>query len=110
MNQITVTLEFTKENLDLLKQLLPDSAVAITPKPMTAPAVNAPKDVLIPTPALTEEPAEVSLMDVKAVCLQMSKAGRQAELKNAFAKFGGKKLSDIAPADYAALMKELGNG
>lgn len=101
MNQITVTLEFTKENLDLLKQLLPDSAVAITPKP-TAKTTPA------PTP--TEEPAEVSLMDVKAVCLQMSKAGRQAELKNAFAKFGGKKLSDIAPADYAALMKELGNG
>lgn len=37
----------------------------------------------------------------------LSKAGKREELSAIFAKFGGKKLSDIKEEDYPALMKEL---
>ena len=38
------------------------------------------------------------------------KAGKQDFLRAAFAKFGGKKLSDIKEEDYPALMDELASG
>lgn len=112
MNQITITLGLTPENLDILRQLCEARpAIKITeegveiPIDRRIPAVEAQ-----PAPPWDEEPKpSISKTDVKAVCLRLSKEGRQDQLKAAFAKFGGKKLSDIAEADYPALMKELGD-
>lgn len=62
-----------------------------------------------------EKPVEkrVSLEDVRAVLGQKSQAGLTTEVKELITKFGGSKLSDIQPEQYAALLKEaegLGNG
>ncbi len=50
---------------------------------------------------------KVSKTDVRAAATVLSKAGKREELSAIFAKFGGKKLSDIKEEDYPALMKEL---
>lgn len=117
MQQITVTVDMTPENLEILKQLCmpgetkkPEAkkpAKKTTDKPDSVEVTtDAPKTVEVS--ALTEKTeTKVELTDVRAVALKLSKAGKQDTLKAAFAKFGGKKLSDIKPDDYAALMTEL---
>lgn len=117
MQQITVTVDMTPENLEILKQLCsagetkkPEAkkpAKKTTDKPDSVEvATDTPKSVEVDTPTEKNE-AKVELTDVRAVALKLSKAGKQDVLKAAFAKFGGKKLSDIKPDDYAALMAEL---
>lgn len=49
----------------------------------------------------------ISLTDVRAVALKLSKAGKQAKLKEIFAKYGAAKLSDISEEYYADLMVDL---
>ncbi len=66
------------------------------------------------TKAEAPKPAEkkVSLENVRAVLGQESQAGLTAEVKELITKFGGSKLSDVPPEQYAALLKEaeaLGN-
>lgn len=121
MQQITVTVDMTPENLEILKQLCPagetkkpeakKTAKKTTDKPTSVEATadtgaDAPETVETGAPAEKTE-TKVELTDVRAVALKLSKAGKQDVLKAAFAKFGGKKLSDIKPDDYAALMAEL---
>lgn len=118
MQQITVTVDMTPENLEILKQLCPTGETKkpeakkptkkATEKPASVEAtdVDAPETVEADAPAEKTE-TKVELTDVRAVALKLSKAGKQDVLKAAFAKFGGKKLSDIKPDDYAALMAEL---
>lgn len=100
MQQITITVDLTPENLEILKQLCGEA-----PHP-----VRTKKEAAKPTPAPTPaEPTEkaIELSDVRALALSLSKAGKQDALKAAFAKFGGKKLSDIKPENYAELMTVL---
>lgn len=104
MQQITITVDLTPENLEILKQLCGEAPRPVrTKKEATKPAAT-------PTPAPTPaEPTEkaIELSDVRALALSLSKAGKQDALKAAFAKFGGKKLSDIKPENYAELMTVL---
>lgn len=124
MQQITVTVDMTPENLEILKQLCPacenkapakpeakKTAKKTTDKPTSVeatadPSADAPETVETGVSAEKTE-TKVELTDVRAVALKLSKAGKQDVLKAAFAKFGGKKLSDIKSDDYAALMAEL---
>lgn len=118
MNQITITVDLTAENLEILKKLCPTGETKKpeakkTPKKTTEkPASVETADVDAPETVEDDAPAEktetkVELTDVRAVALKLSKAGKQDVLKAAFAKFGGKKLSDIKPDDYVALMAAL---
>lgn len=106
MNQITVTVELTERNLELLRQLCePETVQTIAPPADEHPVENPfpePKAEAAPTNAYTKA-------DVKAVCLKFSQAGRQDELRDAFAKFGAKRLTEVSEADYPALMEALGN-
>lgn len=106
---ITLSLELTPQTLKILEQLCNEPHVMIHEQP--EPKAEEPKPVEKPEEVKPEEPAEkvYSKTDVKAVCLQFSKAGRQDELRAAFAKFGAKKLTEIAESDYPALMEVLGN-
>lgn len=100
MQQITITVDLTPENLEILKQLCGEA-----PRP-----VRTKKEATKPAPAPTPgEPTEktIELSDIRALALSLSKAGKQDALKAAFAKFGGKKLSDIKPENYAELMTVL---
>ena len=107
--KITVTMELTQENLSKLRALLPDTEipgqVSMFDSPSEKP-VEAPKTE---TPAPVTEDKPITKTDIRAVALKLSKAGKQKELADIFAKFGCKKLSDFdsRTEDYPALMKEL---
>lgn len=117
--KITVTMELTQENLSKLRALLPDTEIpgqvsmfdSPSEKSVEAPKTEAPKTEA-PAPA-TEAPKTedkpITKTDIRAVALKLSKAGKQKELADIFAKFGCKKLSDFdsRTEDYPALMKEL---
>lgn len=110
--KITVTMDLTQENLNKLKALLPDTEIpgqvsmfdSSSEKPVEAPAPEAPK-----TEAPKTEDKPITKTDIRAVALKLSKAGKQKELADIFAKFGCKKLSDFddRTEDYPSLMKEL---
>lgn len=56
---------------------------------------------------LPEEKTEApTLEEVRAVLAKLSVAGHSVAVKSLIAKFGANKLSDIAPEQYAALLKE----
>lgn len=109
--KITVTMELTQENLSRLRALLPDTEIpgqvsmfdSPSEKPVE-PTAEAPK-----TEAPKTEDKPITKTDIRAVALKLSKAGKQKELADIFAKFGCKKLSDFdsRTEDYPALMKEL---
>ena len=110
--KITVTMDLTQENLSKLKALLPDTEIpgqvsmfdSPSEKPVEAPAPEAPK-----TEAPKTEDKLITKTDIRVVALKLSKAGKQKELADIFAKFGCKKLSDFddRTEDYPSLMKEL---
>lgn len=68
--------------------------------------------------AIRDEPAEakkkeITLEQVRGVLAKKSEAGFTAEVKGIIQKFGAKRLSEIDPKDYKAVMEEaegLGNG
>lgn len=112
--KITVTMELTQENLSKLRALLPDTEIpgqvsmfdSPSEKPVETPKTEAPapKDE---APKTEDKP--ITKTDIRAAALKLSKAGKQKELADIFAKFGCKKLSDFdsRTEDYPALMKEL---
>lgn len=117
--KITVTMELTQENLSKLRALLPDTEIpgqvsmfdSPSEKSVEAPKTEAPKTET-PAPvaeAPKTEDKPITKTDIRAVALKLSKAGKQKELADIFAKFGCKKLSDFdsRTEDYPALMKEL---
>lgn len=119
--KITVTMELTQENLSKLRALLPDTEIpgqvsmfdSPSEKPVEAPKTEAPAPKTeAPAPeaeAPKTEDKPITKTDIRAVALKLSKAGKQKELADIFAKFGCKKLSDFdsRTEDYPALMKEL---
>lgn len=107
--KITVTMDLTADNLNKLKALLPAEQLEgqMSLFDASAPA-EAPKPVEAPKPA--EEPqTTITQTDIRAAATKLSKANKQAELAEIFAKFGGKKLSDFKdrPDVYPDLMKAL---
>lgn len=64
-------------------------------------------------PTKNEPKHELKLEDVRAVLAEKSRAGHTAEVRALLKKYGAAKLSEIAPANYEALMKDaevIGNG
>lgn len=111
--KITITIDTCAADYNDLRKFLDALEAVPVAHGDEAPAA-APSFEVVPTetPAKVkpvDEQPKITAQDVKAVCLKLSKAGRQAELKAAFAKFGGKKLSDIAESDFGALLEELGD-
>jgi hypothetical protein len=113
-------MELTQENLSKLRALLPDTEIpgqvsmfdSPSEKPVE-PVAEAPKTEAPASAPATEAPKTedkpITKTDIRAVALKLSKAGKQKELADIFAKFGCKKLSDFdsRTEDYPALMKEL---
>lgn len=131
MAQITMTFDLTPETLEILKLLAGASTDKTEKTGKAAPELEqlsfddldsgkdkkpakktAAKDKKAAAPK--EEPAEekddapeITLTDVRAVALKLSKAGKQKLLKEIFAKYDAEKLSDIAAEHYADLMADL---
>ena len=84
--------------------------------PREAPKEETPKELPVPKEEAdtAEEPAkEWSLEEVRMVLADKSRAGHTEEVRALISKFGADRLSDIKPADFAALMVEaevIGNG
>lgn len=122
--QISLTLELTPENLEKLKVFCEDTKAAPVKKsaaktkaaPAEKPEPPKAKDESGKLPfeeAPAEKPEEkapakqISLTDVRAVALKLSKAGKSDLLKEIFAKFDATKLSEVPADRYEDLMKEL---
>lgn len=111
--KITVTMELTQENLSKLRALLPDAEipgqVSMFDSPSEKPVEPTAEAPAPATEAPKTEDKPITKTDIRAVALKLSKAGKQKELADIFAKFGCKKLSDFdsRTEDYPALMKEL---
>jgi len=50
---------------------------------------------------------EIKLEDVRAKLADMSQAGKTAEVRDIIKKYGGTKLSDVDPAHYADILKDV---
>lgn len=105
--KITVTMDLTQENLSKLKALLPDTEIPGQVSMFDSPSEKPVETSKTETPKTEDKP--ITKTDIRAVALKLSKAGKQKELADIFAKFGCKKLSDFdsRTEDYPALMKEL---
>ena len=59
-------------------------------------------------PAAKQEPEEkpLTLEEVRAVLAEKSRSGHTEEVRGLLAKHGADKLSEIDPAEYAALLAE----
>ena len=53
-----------------------------------------------------ETPKPVTLEEVRAVLAEKSRAGHTAEVKQLITTYGADKLSEVDPANYAALLKD----
>ncbi|MCC8047072.1 MAG: hypothetical protein LIP12_16570 [Clostridiales bacterium] len=100
--------EFIKDNPEEAETASKDKKPAkrAAAKDKKAAPKEAPAEEEKPAPAPAPAP-EVTLTDVRSVALKLSKAGRQKELKEIFAKYGADKLSGIAAENYAALLADL---
>ena len=53
-----------------------------------------------------ETPKPIMLDEVRAILAEKSRAGYTSDVKALIAKYGADKLSDVDPANYAALLKD----
>lgn len=117
MQQITLTLDLTAENLEKLKIFCEDTNALATANVEAKKAPAKPKATSKPekkeeAKKEEDEPAKetakaVTKTDVRAVALKISKAGKSDVLKEIFAKFEATKLSEVPEERYDELMKEL---
>ena len=54
-----------------------------------------------------EEEKSYTLVEVRKIMAEKSRAGKTAEVRAALVKFGADKLSKLNEKDYAALVKEV---
>ena len=119
MAQITLTFDFTPENVEVFRKMMEKlyltlgqinagleqtSAKPAAPKPKTGNSKKAAPPVEEKTD--TGETV-ITMTEIRAVALKLSQSGKQPILQDIFAKFDAKKLSDISQDDYPALMEEL---
>ena len=117
--QVSITLDLTQKTVDALQILInaldgkdvPKTAAPARPakaqKPKTDPLQDeTPADE--PEPETEIETEKVTMTEVRAEALKLSKAGKQTILKEIFAKYdSATKLSDISESNYPALMADL---
>ena len=94
------------------------SAPAVAPTAPTVAAASAPVDLVAPTaPAGTSAapaaasvapvPATVTLEFLKARCLECSKLGKMAVLKEFLISKNAKRIQDLAPDEFAVCYQHL---
>lgn len=78
----------------------------------SADAVNEQPTNGITAKAASKAKLALTLEQVRAVLADKSRAGHTAEVRELLKKYGGSRLSQIAPANYEALLRDaevLGN-
>jgi len=119
MQQITLTLELNQKTIDILQSALnittgksaPETEVSTktTPASKSKPAkkVEVQPEPEVDIPEAEEADEVITMTEVRAEALKLSKAGDQATLKEIFSNYGATKLSDIDAKDYPSLMSDL---
>lgn len=120
--KITVTMEIALEKLPALTKALEGLAEDPVPVPEVPAVVAAPSEPVVRRSAegpgaVQKEPASVDQRDepvtktmIRARGLELTKAGKTAELGDVFKKFGAEKLSGLKEENYEeayCLMGEL---
>lgn len=87
------------------------SAPAVAPTAPTAAVASAPVDPVAPTAPATAPvdpvPATVTLEFLKARCLECSKLGKMAVLKEFLISKNAKRIQDLAPDEFAVCYQHL---
>ena len=78
---------------------IPSRKSTIPDKPQTA---EAPKE----QPAPEQKTETVTFVQLRSRMSEISRAGHTQEVKELIAKYNAEKLSDIAEADYTAVLAE----
>lgn len=120
VTRLTKTMESVADGMETLAKCIRDCGISLidnmgTVQENIAPPRKAPKEKVPKEEAVQAgEPAkEWTLEEVRMVLADKSRAGHTEEVKALISKYGADRLSDIDPADFAALMAEaevIGNG
>ena len=106
---VTVTMEIPVEKLTDLQALLSSESEALVPVPEVPAVVAAPVEEKKPELVAQVSPAqEVTKSMIRAKGLELTQAGKKAELEAVFKKFGAAKLRDLKEEDYAEAYRLLG--
>lgn len=109
--QSTVAKSATVEPKSAPSVMDESSAPAVAPTAPTAAVASAPVDPVAPTaPAAVPAdpvPATVTLEFLKARCLECSKLGKMAVLKEFLISKNAKRIQDLAPDEFAVCYQHL---
>lgn len=100
LNALTAALQkFTSQTTNAYLDTFEEIYNPETDEPQTA---EAPKE----QPAPAEKTETVNFVQLRSRLSEISRAGHTQEVKELIVKYGTEKLSDIAEADYAAVLAE----
>lgn len=100
LNALTAALQkFTSQTTNAYLDTFEEIYNPETDEPQTA---EAPKE----QPAPAEKTETVNFVQLRSRLSEISRAGHTQEVKELIVKYGAEKLSDIAEADYAAVLAE----
>jgi len=105
MNKMELVIEGAKLLLDVAKNLhsLADSVQALC----RLVTDSLPEQKEIPAPKAEEKKVSaVTLEKVRGMLADKSRAGHTAEVRAIITKYGAEKLSEIAPENYEAIIRE----
>lgn len=100
LNALTAALQkFTSQTTNAYLDTFEEIYNPETDEPQAA---EAPKE----QPAPEQKTETVTFVQLRSRLSEISRAGHTQEVKELIAKYGAEKLSDIAEADYAAVLAE----
>ncbi|MFA5638376.1 MAG: rRNA biogenesis protein rrp5 [Anaerovoracaceae bacterium] len=109
MSKIKLLLDVVSDLRSLAESVAAVAEVMAGNEPVEATQAETPVQAKVEKP----KPKAVTLEEVRAVLAEKSQDGYTAEVRGLLEKHGAQKLSQIVPANYAALLadaEELGNG
>lgn len=107
--KVKITMEIPVEKLTDLQALLSSGPEAPVPVPEVPAIVAAPVEEKKTEPAAQVSKApKVTKTMIRARGIELTQAGKKAELNEVFRKFGAEKLSAVKEEDYEAVYAALG--
>lgn len=107
MNTLTLTLEATPENLRKICDFFGTSEISKDINKADVPDAETTAPEVMPVTQEPETEKPVTKAEVRAKAIEITKAGKQAELKAILNDFGASKLSEIKEADFSEVYKKL---
>lgn len=98
---VVSNMRYLADSLQAVADAMVENETSETPEPAAPVKKTEPKK------------KEITLEEVRAKLAEKSQAGLTAEVREIIQKYGGSKLSEVAPENYADILKDvegLGNG